>query len=227
MRKTIVLGATLLGSSIFLLGLSILALETSTQIGYKEDLGAWETLEIFLEKGDRCKVEISVETSELGRDYNITFTQVEKGYMLFRAGGEIKETLIVQRFSSPETGHYEISWDSMNVSKIVAHKIRDIFPRDLVSATGSLILISGIMTISIFGVNWKERFSGEKTRVFWEGLILFGLALVCLFTVIWYNWLVGYWPWLSTAPWIFGGSVFLLIGIYMMLSGVKKEKMEK
>jgi hypothetical protein len=226
MRRALVLGVILFGLGVLFLGLSTIPLETSTQIGYREDPGVFETLEVFLEKGERCKVEIFIEASELGSDYNITFTQVEKDYMLFRVGGQIKETVIVQRFQSQETGHYEIYWDSLDVSKIVAYSIRDLFPRSLISAASGLTLIGGIMTISVFGVSWEKILKGEKTRLFWEGLILFGLALVCLFTVTWYSWLVGYWGGLSVVPWIFGSLVFLLIGLYMMLSGVKKEEME-
>jgi len=72
-------------------------------------------------------------------------------------------------------------------------------------------------------------FSGEKTRIFWWGLIIFGIAIVELFTVLWY-WLIMYSSysyysnWLVLGPPIFGGVVFLLIGLYMMMSGVKKEE---
>jgi len=73
-------------------------------------------------------------------------------------------------------------------------------------------------------------FEGEKTRVFWWGLIIFGLAIVELFGVVWYTFALNYDYWYSSygwrfvTPWIFGGVVFLLIGFYMMKSGVKKEK---
>jgi len=73
-------------------------------------------------------------------------------------------------------------------------------------------------------------FEGEKSRVFWWGLIISGLAIVELFGVIWYTLALnyGYWysshGWRFVTPWIFGGVVFLLIGFYMMKSGVKKEK---
>jgi len=73
-------------------------------------------------------------------------------------------------------------------------------------------------------------FEGEKTRVFWWGLIIFGLAIVELFGVLWYTFALNYSYWYSSdgwrfiTPWIFGGVVFMLIGFYMMKSGVKKEK---
>jgi len=71
-------------------------------------------------------------------------------------------------------------------------------------------------------------FEGEKTRVFWWGLIIFGLAIVELFGVVWYTFALNYgnwyYSWRFVTPWIFGGVVFLLIGFYMMMSGVKKEK---
>jgi len=71
-------------------------------------------------------------------------------------------------------------------------------------------------------------FKGEKTRVFWWGLIIFGLALFGLFTTLWYAYVFSYGyfydSWRYLTPWIFGGVVFLLIGLYMMKSGVMKEK---
>jgi hypothetical protein len=73
-------------------------------------------------------------------------------------------------------------------------------------------------------------FEGEKTRVFWWGLIIFGLAIVGLFGVVWYTFVLNYSYWYSSYGWryvtplILGGAVFMLIGFYMMKSGVKKEK---
>lgn len=71
-------------------------------------------------------------------------------------------------------------------------------------------------------------FKGEKTKVFWWGLIIFGLALVELFGALWYLFAIDYSYYYATwrffAPWIFGGAVFLLIGFYMMRSGVEKEE---
>ena len=80
----------------------------------------------------------------------------------------------------------------------------------------------------LFGVV-VATFEGGKTLIFWLGLILLGLAVFELFGVIWYVFVLdwGSWwsggGWLFAGPWIFGGVVFLLIGLYMMVSGVKKE----
>jgi xanthine/uracil permease len=68
-------------------------------------------------------------------------------------------------------------------------------------------------------------FEGEKTFVFWIGLIILGLASVGLFTVVWnytiYKYNSDYYL-RSSFPLIVGGIVFILIGFYMMKSGVKK-----
>jgi hypothetical protein len=70
-------------------------------------------------------------------------------------------------------------------------------------------------------------FEGEKTLVFWVGLIILGLASVGLFGILWmmaiWN---GYMDRLTmvkqAVPVLVGGIVFILIGLYMMRSGVKK-----
>jgi biotin transporter BioY len=70
-------------------------------------------------------------------------------------------------------------------------------------------------------------FEGEKTLVFWIGLIILGLASVSLFGMLWMITVVMY-PenrievLKGAVPVIVGGVVFLLIGLYMMKSGVKK-----
>jgi sulfite exporter TauE/SafE len=71
-------------------------------------------------------------------------------------------------------------------------------------------------------------FEGEKTYVFWAGLIILGLASVGLFTVIWYNVvsLYPYW-WKYSVPFIVAAIVFMLIGLYMMESGTRREKERK
>jgi len=74
---------------------------------------------------------------------------------------------------------------------------------------------------------------GEKTKIFWIGLIIFGISLVVLFASVWYPFsyygaysaYYWYFAWRSVAPWIFGSLVFLVIGGYMMKSGAKKAKM--
>lgn len=71
-------------------------------------------------------------------------------------------------------------------------------------------------------------FEGEKTFVFWIGLIILGLASVGLFGLLWWSTTVMY-PanqlefFRGLVPFIVGGIVFLLIGLYMMKSGVKKK----
>jgi putative Mn2+ efflux pump MntP len=72
-------------------------------------------------------------------------------------------------------------------------------------------------------------FEGERTYVFWFGLIILGLASVGLFGILW---MIAVWngymdPFRmlkQVVPVIVGGIVFILIGLYMMKSGVKKEK---
>ena len=70
-------------------------------------------------------------------------------------------------------------------------------------------------------------FEGEKTMVFWIGLIILGLASVGLFGILW---MMGMWSEyidrfrmvMQAIPVIVGGMVFIIIGLYMMKSGVKK-----
>jgi len=75
-------------------------------------------------------------------------------------------------------------------------------------------------------------FEGEKTFVFWIGLIILALASVGLFSIIWFNIIVAMkiYPYAVRpsiefqVPFIVATIVFILIGLYMMKSGVKKEK---
>lgn len=69
-------------------------------------------------------------------------------------------------------------------------------------------------------------FEGEKTFVFWIGLIILGLASVGLFGIIWYNLIRSFslMPLEYQVPLIVGVIVFNLIGFYMMKSGVIKRK---
>ena len=71
-------------------------------------------------------------------------------------------------------------------------------------------------------------FEGEKTFVFWIGLIILGLASVGLFGILW---MIAVWDGYldrftmlkQAVPVIVGGVVFIIIGLYMMKSGVKKK----
>ncbi|UCC28465.1 MAG: hypothetical protein JSW29_03225 [Candidatus Bathyarchaeota archaeon] len=69
----------------------------------------------------------------------------------------------------------------------------------------------------------------NKTLVYWIGLIILGLASVGLFGILW---MIAVWDGYmdrfemlkQAVPVIVGGAVFILIGLYMMKSGVKKKK---
>jgi len=71
-------------------------------------------------------------------------------------------------------------------------------------------------------------FEGEKTIVFWIGLIILGLASVSLFGNLWN---IAVWNGYGDrfrmskyqVPPIVGGVVFILIGLYMMKSGLKRK----
>jgi len=71
-------------------------------------------------------------------------------------------------------------------------------------------------------------FVGEKTWVFWVGLIILALASVALFAIVWYNavyYIHHYKPAVEyQVPFIVAAVVFLIVGLYMMTSGVKKGK---
>ena len=72
-------------------------------------------------------------------------------------------------------------------------------------------------------------FDGEKTIVFWIGLIILGLASVGLFGILW---MLAVWDGYGDrfsmlkyqVPTIVGGVVFIIIGLYMMKAGVKKKE---
>jgi putative Mn2+ efflux pump MntP len=82
-------------------------------------------------------------------------------------------------------------------------------------------------------------FNGEKTSLFWVGLLLLGFSSLVLFAAVWQT-IVSYMSYLSYSdqynssfaygfvwslvPIIVGGIIFILIGLYMMKSGVKKEQ---
>ncbi len=71
-------------------------------------------------------------------------------------------------------------------------------------------------------------FEGEKTFVFWIGLIILGLASVSLFGILWmlavWNRYMDRFSMLKyQVPFIVGGAIFILIGLYMIKSGVKRK----
>jgi hypothetical protein len=70
-------------------------------------------------------------------------------------------------------------------------------------------------------------FEGEKTLVFWIGLIILGLASVGLFGIlyiiaVWDGYIDRFTMLKQAVQVIAGGIVFILIGFYMMKSGAKK-----
>jgi len=72
-------------------------------------------------------------------------------------------------------------------------------------------------------------FKGEKTLVFWIGLVIFGLAVTGLIIILWYPLVLpsiyvlgGFDYFKYTMPWLIGCIIFILIGLYMMKSGTKK-----
>ena len=70
---------------------------------------------------------------------------------------------------------------------------------------------------------------GEKTIVFWIGLILLASASVALFGIFWIVAVVLYpanrMEFLKgIVPLIVGGFVFVLLGLYMMRSGIEKSQ---
>ena len=71
-------------------------------------------------------------------------------------------------------------------------------------------------------------FEGEKTFVFWIGLIILALASVGLFGILWvlavWNEYMDRLTMLKyQVPALVGGVVFILVGLYMMKSGVKRK----
>lgn len=69
-------------------------------------------------------------------------------------------------------------------------------------------------------------FEGEKTILFWIGLIILSSASLLLFAMIWslrsYSLVTSSYA-LNNLPQFIGAIVFILIGFYMMKSGVKKK----
>jgi len=71
-------------------------------------------------------------------------------------------------------------------------------------------------------------FDGEKTVLFWVGLVILGFSSTFfLFNSLWnfYTWGLPPFRMLTyQVPNIVMGIVFMLIGLYMMKSGVKKKE---
>jgi len=72
-------------------------------------------------------------------------------------------------------------------------------------------------------------FEDEKTYVFWIGLLILALASVGLFGILWmiavWNTYMDQFTMLKQAvPVIVAGVVFMLLGLYMMKSGVHKKE---
>jgi hypothetical protein len=75
-------------------------------------------------------------------------------------------------------------------------------------------------------------FQGEKRALFWIGLIVLALASIILFALLWpfafielnnyVTWNDVKWMIRNSVPLIVGADVFILIGLYMMKSGLKK-----
>jgi putative Mn2+ efflux pump MntP len=75
-------------------------------------------------------------------------------------------------------------------------------------------------------VSWLFR--GEKTLLFWAGLIILSLSSLLLFAMIWslrsYS-LASSSYFVNNFPQFLGAAVFIVIGLYMMKSGVKENKL--
>ena len=95
----------------------------------------------------------------------------------------------------------------------------------LLDATFFALLGSPIVP-SILYTRRKSTFKGAKTRMFWVGLTISGLASVALFLTIWVYLTTSraafhYRNMVYPVPPIVGCIVFLLVGLYMMKSGTE------
>jgi hypothetical protein len=235
-RRAVISIVFLIIMGMALLGLASAHLETNprlTQIGYEENPGAWKTYTVFLEQGQICRVDIDVDAAEIGQSYNISFIHVEEMRMFSGAGGPIEGQVISQMFPAQNTGHYEIDWHGLNVTRITVYSVdelsHDLIPRYLLSATGVFALIAGIG--SLLGLELFQN-NQKKTGFFWWGLIISGLALSWLFGLLWWMFVleVGFnlvlLPFLgplSGIGEIIFSLVLLYVGFYMMRKGAKKE----
>ena len=68
-------------------------------------------------------------------------------------------------------------------------------------------------------------FEGEKTVVYWAGLIVLTWGSLNLFQTLWYTFSCGYFGLGvgNLVPNIVSGVVFIVLGLYMMKSGVKRK----
>ena len=72
-------------------------------------------------------------------------------------------------------------------------------------------------------------FQGEKRALFWIGLTILAFASIILFAISWQyayaltdRYMDISWMFRQSFPLIVGATVFILVGLYMMKSGVKK-----
>jgi len=67
-------------------------------------------------------------------------------------------------------------------------------------------------------------FEGEKTSIFYTGLFILGGALVGLFFALWFMFVIdrSSYVWKILTPFAFGAIVFIIIGYYLMRTGVRK-----
>ncbi len=73
-------------------------------------------------------------------------------------------------------------------------------------------------------------FKGEKTSIFWAGLIVASLSFFVLLMNFWNarvyeSWELSFYFW-SGLPVIIAGIYFILIGLFIMKSGIKKNNMQ-
>jgi multisubunit Na+/H+ antiporter MnhB subunit len=193
-RKYAILGVMLIGLGMVFLGLASFPLEIRTQIVHEEGPFGSSLLTIFLEKGLVLRAELVVESSDLGGHYTLRVTQVENQRMLFEQGGPIDSLIVFIGFPVEETGHYELNWFSLHVSRITAYRVDNVFPQYIVSAVGGLLFILGIL-VCLIGLDWRKLEVAKKERVFWQGLVLSGLAFISLFAVVWYTFVFPVFPW--------------------------------
>ena len=93
----------------------------------------------------------------------------------------------------------------------------------------------------------KVLFEGEKTNLFWVGLVIFGFSLYLFLEAIWeLLYLPFIYPYISgtgnagnagnilfnlrlealaNVPIFIGGIIFVIIGIYIMKAGIKKNQL--